>query len=599
MKSKIRRMALTVLTVAIVTAATLWCISMRWMMQTWANLSMTELVYHLNTTLEGTNSDLIVDYCVKCIMPTVIVLFAIIILFRLLRKRSRAYHWLIGIGIVISLSCAAVVTGVVYNTLDIGTYLAGQSTYGSFIDENYVDPASVEITFPEEKRNLIYIFLESMEMTYADEESGGAFSENVIPELTELAFENETFSGAESTLNGGYSPTGTTWTIGGMFAQTSGLPLLISIDDNNMDTQDSFFSGATTLGDILEVAGYNQTLLIGSDATFGGRRLYFAEHGNYTIKDYIYAQENGLIDEDYYVWWGYEDEKLFEFAKEELLELAEEDEPFNLTMLTVDTHFEDGYVCDLCEDDYGDQYANVMACSSRQVSEFIEWIQQQDFYEDTTIVISGDHLTMDSDFCVNVDNEYERKVYTVYINADAETETNEARTYTTLDNFPTTLASLGVTIEGNRLGLGTNLFSDRQTLAEEVGYEEIENGFNQKSKLMEELGNIQDTLELKIRRYFDVGVGEYDEQMEILPITLMVSDECDLDIQYVMAAVWTTNDQSDIQWIEMEKTEDNNYYLNCDTSMFKKDSGEFTVDIYAYDQEGEYYLTGRAIVSCP
>ena len=34
------------------------------------------------------------------------------------------------------------------------------------------------------------------------------------------------------------------------------------------------------------------------------------------------------------------------------------------------------------------------------------------------------------------------------------------RDFSTLDFFPTTLASLGVQIEGDRLGLGTNLFSN-------------------------------------------------------------------------------------------------------------------------------------------
>lgn len=41
-------------------------------------------------------------------------------------------------------------------------------------------------------------------------------------------------------------------------------------------------------------------------------------------------------------------------------------------MLTVDTHFTDGYVCELCQNQYDEQYSNVIACSSRQVSEF--WI---------------------------------------------------------------------------------------------------------------------------------------------------------------------------------------------------------------------------------
>lgn len=159
--------------------------------------------------------------------------------------------------------------------------------------------------------------------------------------------------------------------------------------------------------------------------------------------DYDYAHDNGLIPEGYKVWWGYEDEKLFGFAKEKLLELSQQDNPFNLTMLTVDTHFEDGYVCDICPDTFGDnQYAKAMTCSSRQVKEFIDWVQQQNFAADTTIVISGDHPTMDSDFGKDVDKDYERRVYITYINAGAEKQTNEKRNYTTFDNFPTTLAAM-------------------------------------------------------------------------------------------------------------------------------------------------------------
>ena len=82
------------------------------------------------------------------------------------------------------------------------------------------------------------------------------------------------------------------------------------------------------------------------------------------------------------VFWGFEDEKLFDYAKEDLTRIASSDEPFNYTLLTVDTHFEDGYVCDLCENEFGEnQYANVFACSDRQVSEFVKWIQNQDFYD--------------------------------------------------------------------------------------------------------------------------------------------------------------------------------------------------------------------------
>lgn len=191
----------------------------------------------------------------------------------------------------------------------MGAYVKTQGSYSTFIDNYYVDPAKVEITFPGQKRNLIYIFLESMEKTYADKESGGAFNENTIPELVCLAQDNEDFSGQDEKLNGGYAMSGTMWMMGAMFAQTSGLPLNISIDANSMDTQDTFLGNTVTLGDILQQAGYSQTLMIGSDATFGVRRLYFTKHGDYDIIDYNYAIETGMIPKDYRVWWGYEDQK--------------------------------------------------------------------------------------------------------------------------------------------------------------------------------------------------------------------------------------------------------------------------------------------------
>ena len=138
----------------------------------------------------------------------------------------------------------------------MGNFVASKGTSSSFIEDNYADPAEVQMTFPEQKRNLIYIFLESMETTYADSENGGAFVENVIPELTALAQQNEDFSGESTALNGGISLAGTTWTMGAMFAQTSGLPAQSSPSSgNSMDTQDSFFAGAVTLGDILAEPG--------------------------------------------------------------------------------------------------------------------------------------------------------------------------------------------------------------------------------------------------------------------------------------------------------------------------------------------------------
>jgi hypothetical protein len=97
---------------------------------------------------------------------------------------------------------------------------------------------------------------------------------------------------------------------------------------------------------------------------------------------------------------------------------------------------------------------------------FVQWIKEQDFYENTTIVISGDHLTMDSEFLADIDPEYTRTVYNCIINSAVQPVQEKNREFGTYDMYPTTLAAMGVKIDGDRLGLGTNLFSDKKTLTE-------------------------------------------------------------------------------------------------------------------------------------
>lgn len=585
-----------ILTVFIAGLSVLLALSVRWMFATWTNLSMDELVYHLTAPLDGTNTDMIWDYVRVCAVPTILVIFFLILILIAWRKKEKV-HLFRGIINLVALVGIIVMLGYTWTELGVGDYLKDQNTESKFIEDEYVDPTDVEVVFPEQKRNLIYIFLESMETTYSDVDDGGAFDENVIPELTEIAQTNEDFSGADPKLNGGYSLAGTTWTMGAMFAQTSGLPLNISISANDMDTQDSFFPGVTTLGDILSDAGYTQTLLIGSEAQFGGRKLYFQEHGNYEMEDYSYAIENGLIPSDYKVWWGYEDQKLFEFAKEKLLQLSQGDEPFNLTMLTVDTHFEDGYVCEQCPTEYDTQYSNVMACSSRQVGEFLKWIQQQDFYENTTIVISGDHPTMDSDYCAEIDQEgnYDRRVFTAYINAAAYAQDQQERTYSTFDNFPTTLAALGVQIDGDWLGLGTNLFSGTKTLLEEFGNSKVNAELKKKSEFIEKLSAMDKTNDALLIREGKMNGADADIDMThvaegYIPVAVTnVSDSIVNNLQGLVLTVWTEDGQADVTWYELNPDEEGNYAGVIDLSRFNYKPGTYYVNVRAVEQSKREY----------
>lgn len=398
---------------------------------------------------------------------------------------------------IISIVLAALflVSGIVYGVQQFRLVSLYNAYFAksTVIDKNYVDPRTADIKFPEKKRNLIHIYLESMENSYMSKDLGGFMDENLIPELTELAEEGYTFSHKDSGFGGPQSATGTTWSVASMINMTTGLPMKAPTEPNSYGTKDNFLPGAYTLGDILHEQGYEQTLMFGADADFGGLTYYYQSHGDFKIMDYKFAKENGLIPPDYYVWWGYEDDKLFDFAKDEITRLYETGKPFNFTMETADTHRPDGYIGENTPTPYPNPYANAVAYSSSEVEKFVRWIQKQPFYEDTTIVIIGDHLSMETNFFdyYGFDDSYQRSQYNVILNpapgvASRDKDILFNRIYANFDMFPTILTCLGAEYNGERLGIGTDLFSGEKTIFEEKGFDHVNKELEKKSKLYNE-----------------------------------------------------------------------------------------------------------------
>ena len=428
-------------------------------------------------------SEIVASFLLKGLVPTLISFFVIefvLFLFPVSRKLNLKTkkinlhilpikHWC---AVCVSLILSLLLIISASNISGLTEYIHGMVSLSTIFEEKYVDPDEVRIEFPEKKRNLIYIFLESMETTYFSKEQGGALEESIIPELYYLADKNINFSHNDG-VGGFLTPNGTTWTVAAMTAHSSGVPLKSPpVFERNTYGSDEFLPGLNTMSNVLNKNGYYQALMVGSASEFANRNVYYKGHNTDTIYDLYTARETGIVERDYHVWWGMEDKHLFRYAKKELSSIAKRDEPFAFTLLTVDTHFTNGYICDFCDDKFDEQYENVMACSSKQVADFINWIKRQNFYKDTTIVIAGDHLTMDSEYIGrNVEQGYDQRVYNCIINSAVTGKNYKNRQFTSFDMFPTTLASLGCKIDGERLGLGTNLFSDRKTLTEEMGYD--------------------------------------------------------------------------------------------------------------------------------
>lgn len=348
------------------------------------------------------------------------------------------------------------------------------------LEETYVSPESVEITFPEKKRNLIYIYLESMETTFLSQDQGGAMEECEIPFLYSLAEDNTNFSYDEG-VGGWPEINGTTWTTAGILSQSSGLPLLMPFQQNDNGYLKRILPGVTTLWDILSEQGYYQTVMLCGESAFSGLDRLFAQHGIDKFYSYEVAVQEGFIPAGYEVWWGYEDMYLYAYAQQELNRIAQTGEPFAFTMVTADTHFPNGYLCELCEDAYPEQYENVYACADRQIEAFINWLREQPFYENTTVIICGDHLSMDADFMARKKLQgFDRRVYNCIVNSavQMEDDRDKNRVFAPMDLFPTALAAMGCTVEGERLGIGTNLYSERSTLAEEISVGQLNKELN-------------------------------------------------------------------------------------------------------------------------
>ena len=352
--------------------------------------------------------------------------------------------------------------------------LKGSTT---FYEENYISPKDVSFTFPEHKKNLIFIYLESTEAEISSHAKEGI---NLIPELTELAKNNLSFSNSDD-IGGQMQVTGTTHSIASVCCTHLGLPLLMDIGTNLYENTENFFKATYGLGDILKEGGYNCLFCIGSQTAYGGLDNLLKNH-SFEVKDIGYYKKIGKVPEDYFVWWGIEDIKMVETAKEELTKISSQGKPFAFSVFFEDTHFPSGYFDEECQNKYPKQIHNVFVNMSRRINNFVNWIKEQPFYKDSVIVILGDHLYMGDDLYDDKRPNSKRHAYNVFINTGKSSEHSKNRDFCTFDYFPTIIDCLDIKYNADGLGLGRSLLTGKPTLLEQLGSKEkLEDAITSKS----------------------------------------------------------------------------------------------------------------------
>ncbi len=215
-----------------------------WVYNNFNNCTIESILFQISQPLDGTDPDIVKNGVISIAIPSAIGLLLFNILYFLPVKKisKEKYKKILVIFTIVTLLIYAILKTKLVN------YIIKQIDSSYMIEENYADPNLVDLTFPENKRNLIYIVLESMENSYANYNKNGCMKKSLIPEITNLMEKNINFSNNAKGIGGFKNCSGTGWTVGSLVAQSTGLPLKISgIGGNDYGKYKNFMPGATSL----------------------------------------------------------------------------------------------------------------------------------------------------------------------------------------------------------------------------------------------------------------------------------------------------------------------------------------------------------------
>ena len=359
----------------------------------------------------------------------------------------------------------------------------GKWAHSDFFSKNYVFVDSIVNSNDSiQPRNLIFIIMESMETSFMDVLQKG----NLITELTQVRGGEYNFSNSVG-FGGGQDVEGSTNTITAIMAKTMACPFLFRF---GMSYSLFTLTGIKSIYELLSKHGYYNVFIQGTDAKFSGKERLFRLHG---IDD-VYASEKLTKfqdftgnDDDQEFDIGITDRALIEISKG-VLDTLSRKEHFTFTLLTVETLFPYGFYNPACEDKPIDsseesKFEAAIRCASKDMRKFIEWIKEQPYYENTEIVVVGDHL-FPGEYLVDK-NDSTRRWIDLFINPAIQPKKLKKREFTSFDIAPSILESMGFDVDGHRMGFGVSLFSEEATLLEKYGLNELNDGMLQVKKSTE------------------------------------------------------------------------------------------------------------------
>jgi phosphoglycerol transferase len=333
-------------------------------------------------------------------------------------------------------------------TFDFGSYVG--SFFGPDVfAANYVPPARVPLIPNGKGKSLVIIYVESLESTYQD---SSRFGRDLIAPLTRLQRRYTAFDSYPQ-MGGAH------WTIAGIVATQCGVPLKVSLlpdpDAARLHLR-SYLPHATCLGDVLRARGFENVFMNGPDLDFADLGTFLKDHGytrRYGAREWIQAGEDASNMRE----WGLRDDRLLAHARTELTQLVATGKPFNLTILTVDTHGPEGLMSQTCRHRGAHDFSGIVTCSAQQVADFVQFIADKGWLDRINVVVQGDHIAMENPIHDALETSSKRTIFNLIATDPVEKLVADGITH--FDMFPTLLELAGFRAEGGRLGLGYCMLS--------------------------------------------------------------------------------------------------------------------------------------------
>jgi len=429
---------------------------MLWIRNTFGGVSFDQLVFHVGfgyEGLKGTDANIIRTFFLWVVLAPGAVVGAFIfgvkkqsgffsrLCSQVNQQVLQARFWLLALALPVWFLVSFDVFAYVRNSF---------SNEADFYATAYVDPKQVLIanTTPGTPKNLVLVYVESLEQGYANQK---LFGKNLLAAIEHPARTNRGFSYVEYV-----QMPGTGWTTAALVASQCGLPLktMTMLGDLNKEAKlQGLFPNATCLGDILAAQGYENIFINGPDLAFGGVGKFFQKHHYHSMLGREQWIERGILPSSTRK-WGLGDDQLFEEGKKIILQKRASGQPFNLTILTVDTHGPDGTPSPFCtQSGYQEDFAGLVECTSALLADFIGFLEKHGLGEDTALVIQGDHLVMSNPLDEVLAKAEKRTIFNLIITGDNNLEPGRKQV-NHFDMLPTILAAMGYQIPGGRLGLG-------------------------------------------------------------------------------------------------------------------------------------------------